>query len=272
MHFPIAMIPYANMAPYREQGPPAGCDFVDLIPRESIAALQQKRVWAAAVPVGGLHALNGRVRFLGRYGIAARSEVMSVLFFADRPFEEFRHPLTIHFTGESASSVRLLYLLLGYRHGFREMPLSMNDERERADGALRIGDTALRWAWEMKQNGSVHGYHYVTDLAAQWDTRHGLPFVFARWVIHNEAPPALYDTLMAWLERFKAGEQALIKQACPKVAEELELPPDYVARYLRIIRRCLTPDDDAGQALFQHELERHAVDPIFAPYRHGQGH
>lgn len=264
MHLPIAMIPYANMAPYREQGPPAGCAFIDFIPRKSITALQQKRVWAAAVPVGGLRALDGRVRFLGRYGIAARSEVMSVLFFADRPFEEFRHPLTIDVTGESASSVRLLYLLLGYRHGFRKMPLSMNDERERADGALRIGDTALRWAWQMKQNGSVQGYRHVTDLAEQWDTRHGLPFVFARWVIHNEAPPSLYDTLMAWLERFRDKEQDLIEQACPKVAGDLGLPRDYVARYLRIIRRCLTPEDDAGQALFQRELERHAVDPIFA--------
>jgi predicted solute-binding protein len=257
------------MAPYREQGPPDGCAFIDLIPRESIAALQQKRVWAAAVPVGGLHILGGRVRFLGRYGIAARSEVMSVLFFADHPFEEFRRPMTIHLTGESASSVRLLYLLLGYRHGFREMPLIMNDAQARADGALRIGDTALHWAWQMKQNGSADGYRHVTDLAEQWNVRHGLPFVFARWVIHTEAPPSLYDTLMTWLERFREHEQDLIDQSGPKVAGGLGLPLDYVTRYLRVIRRCLTPDDDAGQALFRKELERHAADPLFAPYCHG---
>lgn len=271
MHFPIAMIPYANMAPYRELGPPEGCDFVELIPRESIAALKQKHVWAAAVPVGGLHALEGRVRFLGRYGIAARAEVMSVLFFADRPFTEFRRPLTIDFTGESASSVRLLYLLLGYRHGFQAMPLSLDNRQARADGALRIGDTALRWAWEMEQHRSVQGYRHVTDLAEQWDARHGLPFVFARWVIHTEAPPVLYDNLMAWLEQFRTREQDLIARAVPKVAGDLGLPLEYVTRYLHVIRRCLTPDDDAGQALFQQELERHAVDPLFEPHSQWMG-
>ena len=63
--FPIAMIPYANMAPYEALGPPANCYFVNCHPRNSIAALKERNVWAAAVPVGGLAALEGEIVSLG---------------------------------------------------------------------------------------------------------------------------------------------------------------------------------------------------------------
>ena len=258
------MIPYANMAPFRELGPPVGCRFVDLNPKESIAALRQKRVWAAAVPVGGLQALGGQVRFLGCYGIAARSQVMSVMFFTDHPFEAFRHPLTMRLTGESSSSVRLLYLLLGYQHGFETMPLRLDSEQGIANGTLQIGDTALDWVWEMERHGSVQGYGHMTDLASLWYRRQRLPFVFARWVVHVQAPQALHDTLMLWLRQFEEREPALIEQAIPGVAARLKLPEIFVARYLRVIRRCLTAEDLAGQELFSRELERHAGEPLFA--------
>ena len=47
--YPIAMIPYINMAPYRKMGPPAKCHFVSLVPKKSIEALQKGSVMAAAV-------------------------------------------------------------------------------------------------------------------------------------------------------------------------------------------------------------------------------
>ncbi|MEJ2037800.1 MAG: hypothetical protein P8X55_02555 [Desulfosarcinaceae bacterium] len=264
MSFPIAMIPYANMAPYRELGAPAGCTFVDLVPRQSIDALMGKKVWAAAVPVGGLAMLGERVRFLGKFGIAAKSRVMSVMFFSDRPFDEIRHPLTLSLTTESASSVRLLYLLLGYRQGFEAMPLRPGKSLEQANGTLKIGDTALRWVWELERKGSVQGYTHVTDLADRWFSRHGLPFVFARWVIRRDAPRSLNDRFQDWLAQFKIREQQLIEQAVPGEAERLGLPRRRVDEYLHVIRRCLNPEDEAGQALFRSEFVHFARDPLFA--------
>jgi predicted solute-binding protein len=67
----VAMIPYSNMAPYRQLGEPRGCRFVPLVPKASIAALLSGEVVAAAVPVGGLNALDGVVETVGRFGIAA---------------------------------------------------------------------------------------------------------------------------------------------------------------------------------------------------------
>jgi chorismate dehydratase len=259
---PIAMIPYANMAPFQEMGPPEGCVFAECLPRQSIEALREKRVWAAAVPVGGLGLLRGETQFLGRYGIAVKERAMSVLFFSDRPFEQFRRSLTIGLTGESASSVRLLYLLLGYQHGFQAVPrLALSGQA--VNGYLVIGDRALQWAREYERTGAAHGFTHMVDLAVLWHQRFQLPFVFARWVIHNQAPRAVKDVLHAWLQRFSQMEPELIVRAAPQVARRLDLSHEYAERYLRVIRRCLGAEDEAGQLRFQEELKPHGSGLLF---------
>ena len=262
MSYPIAMIPYANMAPFREMGAPRGCSLVDCLPRESIQALKCKRVWAAAVPVGGLSFLEGETDFIGCFGIAVKEQAMSVLFFSDRPFEEFSHPLTIGLTGESASSVRLLYLLLGYRHGFNAMPYLV-PKSVASNGYLVIGDRALRWARDYEHTGQVRGYDHVADLAMKWFDRFQLPFVFARWVVRKDAPTAVKEALQDWLRRFSQNEPSLIVKAAPKVAAHLDVSVAYAERYLRVIRRALTHEDETGQARFMHELERHPSATLF---------
>jgi predicted solute-binding protein len=260
--YPIAMMPYANMAPFQQMGPPEGGMFVECLPRHSIQALRQKKVLAAAVPVGGLPQLSDTVESLGPYGIAVQSHSMSVLLFTDRPFERFCAPLTIGLTGESASSIRLVYLLLGYQHGFDALP-TLVGQGESSHGYLVIGDRALTWAREFDQAGSVRGYDHVTDLAAIWREHCGLPFVFARWVVHREAPQALKDLLCHWLQRFSTREETLIEQSVSAVARRLGLPEDYVKRYLKVIRRCLTSEDDAGQSRFMEEWQRHGSERLF---------
>jgi predicted solute-binding protein len=262
MTYPIAHIPYANMAPFKELGPPEGCALVDYFPKDSIQALKDRCIWAAAVPVGGLSLLTEETAFIGHFGIAVQAQAMSVLFFSDRPFNEFSHRLTISLTGESASSVRLLYLLLGYQNGFDAMP-SLLPKGQFGNGYLVIGDSALRWAREHASTGAVQGYTHVTDLTVQWFQRFQLPFVFARWVIHVDAPGAVKASMHKWLKHFAGQEEDLIRKAAPKEAARLDLPIDYVQRYLRVIRRCLSREDEAGQTRFMEELKAHASPMLF---------
>ncbi len=253
--YPISMIPYANMGPYEALGPPEGCYFVHSTPRNSIAALKSGAVWAAAVPVGGLAALEGVVVPLGKFGIAAYQQVMSVMFFSNQPFEEFVSPLTVRLTVESATSVRLLYLLMDYCHG-REHISQVAEPGASPDGELVIGDTALKWNQLFEAEGQVKGFRFVTDLAARWDRHHGLPFVFARWVVRADAPADLLQSLQAWLTSFEKQEMTLVDRCSPATARRLDLPLDYMQRYHCMIRRCLTADDEAGQRLFlEHWLQ-----------------
>ncbi len=258
----VAMIPYANMAPFKEMGPPEGCVLVDCLPRESIQALKYKHVWAAAVPVGGLAYLKEETEFVGHYGIAVKKEAMSVLFFSDRPFDAFTPQLTIGLTGESASSVRLLYLLLGYQNGFGAMP-HLVSKGQASNGYLVIGDKALNWIREYQHSGAVRGFRHVSDLASLWYDRFQLPFVFARWVVRKDAPETVKTSLHKWLNQFAQQEAHLILKATPKVAELLQVPEDYAQQYLTVIRRCLSAEEDAGQTRFLNELKQHVTNPLF---------
>lgn len=271
MTSPIAMIPYTNMAPYRQLGPPSGCRFVPCVPSKSVRALKTGEVLAAAVPVGGLAALNDVVEYLGPFGIAARERSMSVLLFSDRPFSEMRAPATVWLTGDSESSVRLLFLLLGHRHGFDRLPWATRDPSQ-ASAELIIGDAALKKVLldcrpEAKgllfECGSERTF--VTDLATEWFALQKRPFVFARWVIRRDAPPDAKKAMAAWLEVFGQREDELVRDCTPEAAARLGVSTRVVNEYFKVIRRHLNDDDLAGQALFLAELEKTTREPLFTP-------
>lgn len=271
MTYPVAMIPYLNMAPYRQLGPPQGCCFVPIVPRESIAALEMGRVLAAAAPVGGLFRLGQLVEPIGRFGIAAEKECRSVMFFSDRPFDQFTDPCTLRITSESASSLRLLFLLLGYGLGFDRLPAQAKEDRP-ANGELLIGDQALLRAFGLCQAaesgqpiaalGNEKRMH-VTDLATRWYSVHRLPFVFARWVVRKDAPPSAKQALANWLERFAEKESELVAACVSDGAKSSGLPAEAVADYFKVIRRCLDGRDMEGQRRFMAEFEKYQKEPLF---------
>ena len=259
MSVPIAMIPYTNMAPYRQLGPPSGCHFVPLVPKASIAALETGRVLAAAVPVGGLDRLAAMVETVGRFGIAAKGPCMSVLFFSRLPFEQMHAPKTLRVTHESATSVRLLYLLLGQTCGFDGLPLLVPDDHK-PDAELLIGDRALIRGGAARADPA---FIHVTDLSEAWFDIHGLPFVFARWVVRRDAPESLKTTLARWLHKFKEKESLLVAQAIPEAANRLKLSTDLLERYFRVIRRSLDGSDLKGQQRFLDAFDRLGRRPLF---------
>ncbi len=259
MSAPVAMIPYANMAPYRQLGAPGNCHLVPLVPKASIEALIAGRVTAAAVPVGGLTRLAGIVETVGRFGIAARGASMSVLLFSRCPMDRLQAPRTLRLTSESASSVRLLYLLLGHRSGFNRLP-RLAAPGQRPDARLLIGDRALIKGVAATADD---GLAIVTDLSQAWFDIHGLPFVFARWVVRKDAPDSVKTAIAGWLERFKANEAALVDRAVGAAAERLDLESHVVRRYFGAIRRCLDDSDLRGQQLFFQLIEQFGRQPLF---------
>ena len=183
---------------------------------------------------------------------------MSVLLFSRVPFEAMHRPRTIRITGETASSVRLLYLLLGQCHGFDGLPhLAAGDQVP--DGELLIGDRALVRGQAAGRTPSI----YVTDLSRRWRDSHGLPFVFARWVVRKDAPGSVKAAMARWLDEFKAREASLVEQAVPAAAAAIDLAPDIVRRYFTVIRRCLDDRDIRGQERFLKDIERHGRSPLF---------
>lgn len=269
--YPVAMIPYMNMAPYRQMGAPANCHFVPLVPRESVAALAGGSVLAAAVPVGGLPFLDGIVEPLGKFGIAAKKECMSVMFFSDRPFDAFNRGCTVHLSRDSASSVRLLFLLWTHLLGRDNLPEIVAAGKP-ANGELLIGDRAISRAGKLSDWGrpgpgdekkSGDPLPFVADLATVWNGIKGLPFVFARWVVRRDADAKVKKILIQWLEQFREKETEMVAACIEPATRVLDIDAAAAKRYFQVIHRCLDDTDLCAQNCFLDELQKVRQDPLF---------
>ncbi len=267
--YPIGMIPYLNMAPFRQLALPPDCRFVPLVPSKSIAALLSGEILAAAVPVGGLFQLNNLVEPLGQFGIAAKRECMSVIFFSDRPFEAMNPNCRIRLTGDSATSVRLLFLLFTTLLGPERMP-RLAAPGEIVNGELLIGDAALRrviHGWDRTVSAEEKQLQpalpFVTDMAAVWRQIYHLPFVFARWVVRRDADEKVKEILIQWLGEFRHREAELVAACVAPAADALNTDRTKSERYFKVIHRCLDKTDLVAQDLFMTEFLQKNRDPLF---------
>mgnify|MGYP001313748406 CR=1 FL=1 len=115
--------------------------------------------------------------------ISSVGEVQSVLLFSTTPIAELKGK-EIFLTGESASSVRLLQVLLREYFDFEEVFCrvshdDLEDLVNQGKPALLIGDRALRVSGQVPADN-------IYDLGELWHQTTGLPFVFALWIVRKK--------------------------------------------------------------------------------------
>lgn len=133
----------------------------------------------ALMPVAAMKGIEG-ARIVGDYGIAADGDVASVCIFSHVPMEEIE---SVYLDYQSRTSVRLAQLLLK-EHWKKDVQLQQAPENyvEYINGTkagVIIGDRALK---------QLTNFEYIYDLAAEWKSFTGLPFVFAAWISNKELP------------------------------------------------------------------------------------
>lgn len=154
--------------------------------------------------------------------VAATREVRSVLLVRNGPVESIR---TVALDENSRTSAALVRILLRGRHGltpeYVQAPPEVDSMLARADAALVIGDPALK---------VDRGRYAVSDLAAEWRSWTGLPFVFAVWAVAPgvEARSDLAAFLGDSLDRAESEMEELVGEA----SRELDLPEDEIRAYL----------------------------------------
>ena len=111
---------------------------------------------------------------------ASPRRVRSVVILSKVPPEEIR---SLALDTSSRTSVVLGQLLLRERYGATPRTTDMGPDLDAMlldhDAALMIGDGAMRTHKEGL---------FVLDLAEEWHTWTGLPFVFALWCVREDAP------------------------------------------------------------------------------------
>jgi chorismate dehydratase len=122
--------------------------------------------------------------------VSAWGKVNSILLFHRKPLAEIAGG-RIALVNTSATSINLLKIILEYfykgKPDYFSHPPALEEMMEQADGALLIGDDAIRASWR------DHGY-LVTDLGEEWNRLTGHWMSFAVWAMREdvaEAHPAL---------------------------------------------------------------------------------
>jgi Predicted periplasmic solute-binding protein len=133
----------------------------------------------ALMPVAAMKGIEG-ARIVGDYGIAADGDVASVCIFSHVPMEEIE---SVYLDYQSRTSVRLAQLLLK-EYWKKDVQLQQAPENyiEYINGTkagVIIGDRALK---------QLTNFEYIYDLATEWKSFTGLPFVFAAWISNKELP------------------------------------------------------------------------------------
>lgn len=182
--------------------------------------------------------------------ISARGAVKSVLFFSSRPLTELAgEPIAV--TGESATSVHLLQILLREHYGFDSLnlvrPVCPVEEIIASGGAgLLIGDRALKAA----KSGLAP---FVYDLGELWYSFSGLPFVFALWVVRRDIVASKEGEVARLQKRLQsslARAMADLPTLAGQVADTSCLNPKELLAYWQAMSFGLTDAHQQGLELF----------------------
>lgn len=199
MTLTVGHITYANCVPFFHYLPEAGFSgrIVEGVPAELNRLLAE-----GAIDVSPSSSFEYACRWsdyllLPGHSISSCGPVRSVLLFSARPIETLEG-CEIALTGESATSVNLLRILLAEFYGFSRVTFRVPArpvEELMAEGApaLLIGDRALR--------ASFAASGHVYDLGELWYRFTGLPFVFALWILRREAAQSKREEVASLLQQ-----------------------------------------------------------------------
>ena len=242
LHLRVGRLPYLNVHPFHAGYRGPAPTWVTAVPRRlgKLAALGA--LDAALLASRDAMALEGVFRPLSNLGIACRGPVRSVLLFSRVPMQHLAGQ-RVALPSQSRTSRGLLRVLLAGRYGIDDVRWA--EGHDPADACLVIGDRAL----SLRAN---HTGSHVYDLGEVWTDWTGLPFVFGRWVVRHDVPPALATRLGAALERALEAPLELTGVPLPS-----GMNPATARTYLdRFVYR-MGRDEEAGLRRFRLELEKH---------------
>lgn len=249
----LGHIPYLNCVPYFRYLAESGFSgtLVSGVPSKLNLLLQQGELDIS--PSSSFeYARNWQdYQLLPGYSISSLGKVHSVLLFSPVELAALDGE-KIAITGESATSVNLLRILLREFEGLRkitdEVPKKPVEELIRQGRpALLIGDRALHLADNLPDGIRVF------DLGEIWYQRTGLPFVFALWMIRRSSLSRFSTELADLSSQLQLSLDRVLgapETAAVEFAEKSLLTPEKIVAYWRSIDYRLTPKHLEGLQLF----------------------
>ena len=181
--FRISIIDYLNAAPLN-YGFKHGLGYEHFHLKFQVPSLCARQLTAKEVDAGLISSIEylriPGLKIVPGLCIASPKRVRSVVILSKVPPEAIR---TLALDTSSRTSVVLAQILLRERYGVDAQVVDMAPDQgamlAQCDAALLIGDVAMR----TRREGLI-----VLDLAEEWHAWTGLPFVFALWLVREDAP------------------------------------------------------------------------------------
>lgn len=204
-----------------------------MLPSECADRLASGGADIGLVPIASLATTPG-LEVLPGCAIASKDYVRSLLLIrrAEQPLDTIRSVAADTASRTTIAYTRLLFRMWGNPAAeFIPMAADLDKMLERAEAAILIGDPAL-FALEERANRAERAeeelaYH---DLAHEWRTRTGLPFVSAVWAI---APAAASNAQIAEdFIRSRDHGLAHIESLSEEWSRRMPLPESTIRQYL----------------------------------------
>lgn len=232
----IAASTYLNSAPlvysFSQGGLRHAYEFLgDAAPSRCAAMLAAKQCEIALIPVIEYQRIPGLL-VIPDVAVASKQRVRSVLIASRCPLRDVKR---VALDTSSRTSQTLVKILLERQYGVRpvftertpDFAAGCENMLEGNDAALVIGDPAMRLA-ALAPTLGLQTY----DLAEEWRSMTGLPFVFAVWAVRagvvEHQDLIAKDFLAAKLEGLSK-----LNQIAASYAEELNLPQQSLLAYLQ---------------------------------------
>lgn len=206
-----------------------------MLPSECADRLAGGTADIGLVPIAALAVTPG-LRILPGCTIASKDRVRSLLLVrrAHQPIQAIR---TV--AADTASRTTIAYSrILFHKWGnpgakFIPMAADLDAMLERADAAIVIGDPALlaleEEANQLERTGEELAYH---DLAHEWRSLTGLPFVSALWAVAPGVDGSRLDEIAADFIRSRDHGMAHIDELAAEWSQRLPLDESTIRRYL----------------------------------------
>ena len=202
----IGKIPFLNSDPFYERFEKRRFRILPVAPRRMGVLAEKRQLDAGLFSLVDYLRMNESLELMN-YCIATRDQVKSVMLFSNYGWLDLQEK-TIGITDDTATSVKLLRILLERKYGvralFKRMHSGVNDYSE-FDAVLLIGDEALKC-----NKFGLSGFELVFDLAKEWYDWQKLPFVFAVWAVARSLPQEQKDELKSIVDHsLKNSEEGL---------------------------------------------------------------
>lgn len=181
--FRLAASSYLNSAPliwsFLNGTHRGSVDFVEAVPARCAQLLAQSTVEGALVPVIEYQRIDGG-SLVPNVCVGSRREVLSVVLVAkDKQLENIGSVALDESSRTSATLVKLIFReFLGREPEWSTTAPNIEEMLEKNDAALIIGDPGMGF----RRRGLK-----VWDLAGLWQQHTGLGFVFAMWMVRDDA-------------------------------------------------------------------------------------